>query len=152
MTFGHTAGMTKQIAVKLPYGLVSEIDRLVEAGTFTSRSQAIRSGLETMVAMQHREVIDRRYRDAAARYPETQDEIAEVTDLAIKAIHEEPWEPWCEPRRRLVGRSTRRAGPTVSRGEPGRRQRGHATSPRRAHHQSRARDLPGRRGDARLLR
>ncbi|MEJ7891168.1 MAG: ribbon-helix-helix domain-containing protein [Solirubrobacteraceae bacterium] len=86
--------MTKQIAVKLPYGLVSEIDRLVEAGTFTSRSQAIRSGLETMVAVQRREVIDRRYRDAAARCPETQDEIAEVTDLAIKAIHEEPWEPW----------------------------------------------------------
>lgn len=86
--------MTKQIAVKLPDGLVNEIDRLVAGGTFNSRSQAIRSGLEAMIAGHRREEIDRRYRDAATRLPETKDEIDEATDLAINAINEEPWERW----------------------------------------------------------
>jgi Arc/MetJ-type ribon-helix-helix transcriptional regulator len=86
--------MTIQIAVKLPDRLVDEIDRLIEGGAFTSRSQAIRSGLEAIVAARHREDIDRRYAEAMARFPETDDEIAEATRLAIESIHEEPWERW----------------------------------------------------------
>jgi Arc/MetJ-type ribon-helix-helix transcriptional regulator len=86
--------MTKQIAVKVPDGLMNEIDRLVEGGTFNSRSQAVRSGLEAMVAGQRRKEIDRRYRDAANRLPERKDEIDEATDLAINSINEEPWERW----------------------------------------------------------
>jgi len=86
--------MTKQIAVKLPDALVAEIDRLVEGGTFSSRSQAIRSGLESMVAGQRRAEIDRRFRDAASRLPETRAEIDEATVLAINAINDEPWERW----------------------------------------------------------
>ncbi len=86
--------MMSQIAVKLPGGLVTEIDRLVEAGTYNSRSQAIRSGLEVMVAAQRRDEIDRRYRDAATRLPETKEELDEATDLAVSAINDEPWERW----------------------------------------------------------
>lgn len=86
--------MTRQIAVKLPDGLVDEIDRLVEQGSFNSRSQAIRSGLEAMVAGRRREEIDRRYRDAAARRPERKEDIAEAAELGINAINEEPWERW----------------------------------------------------------
>lgn len=86
--------MTKQIAVKLPDRLVDEIDRLVEGGAFNSRSQAIRSGLEDMVAGQRREEIARRYRDAATRLPESKNEIDEAMELAINAIDEEPWERW----------------------------------------------------------
>ncbi len=86
--------MTKQIAVKVPDGLMNEIDRLVEGGTFNSRSQAIRSGLEAMVAGQRRKEIDRRYRDAANRLPERKGEIDDATDLAISSINEEPWERW----------------------------------------------------------
>lgn len=46
------------------------------------------------MAGQRREAIDRRYRDAASRLPETQDEIDEATELAINAINDEPWERW----------------------------------------------------------
>ncbi|MGI8623761.1 MAG: hypothetical protein ACR2NB_09820 [Solirubrobacteraceae bacterium] len=73
---------------------MTEIDRLVEAGTYNSRSQAIRSGLEVMVAAQRRDEIDRRYRDAATRLPETKEELDEATDLAVSAINDEPWERW----------------------------------------------------------
>jgi Arc/MetJ-type ribon-helix-helix transcriptional regulator len=86
--------MTKQIAVKLPDDLVDEIDRLVDGGTFSNRSQAIRTGLEAMVAGQRRQEIDRQYRAALTRLPETSDEIDEATALAIAAINDEPWDRW----------------------------------------------------------
>jgi Arc/MetJ-type ribon-helix-helix transcriptional regulator len=86
--------MTRQIAVKLPDDLVDELDRLVQGGAFDSRSHAIRTGIEAMVAGQHRQEIDQRFRDGAARLPETTEEIDEATALAISSIHEEPWERW----------------------------------------------------------
>jgi len=70
--------MTKQIAVKLPDKLVDELDRLVQGGAFDSRSQAIRTGIEAMVAQQHRQEIDQRFRDGAARLPETIEDIDEA--------------------------------------------------------------------------
>jgi len=86
--------MTTQIAVKLPDRLVGELDRLVEAGAFDSRSQAVRSGLEAMVASRRREDVDRQYRDADARLPETDAELSDAQRLAVGAIHDEPWERW----------------------------------------------------------
>lgn len=94
MTSGYSAGMTIQIAVKLPDELVHEVDRLVDGGAFASRSQAVRSGLEAMVAAKRREEVDRRYEAAMSRFPETDEEMAEATRLAVDSIHEEPWERW----------------------------------------------------------
>lgn len=94
MTFGYAACMTKQVAVKLPDGLIREVDRLVEDGAFESRSQAIRSGLEAMVSNRRRGELDQRYADAMVRFPETDAELAEASRLAIDAVHEEPWTPW----------------------------------------------------------
>ena len=84
--------MTKQIAVKLPDDLVDALDRLVQAGRFDGRSQAIRTGIEAMVALQHRQEIDQRFRDRAALFPETIEDVDEATALAISSIQEEPWE------------------------------------------------------------
>lgn len=86
--------MTIQIAVKLPDELVGELDRLVAGGAFDSRSHAIRSGIETMVAGRRREAIDRQYEHAIAALPETDEEVAEAAKLAIDAIEDEPWERW----------------------------------------------------------
>lgn len=94
MTGSYAPGMTIQIAVKLPDRLVNEIDRLVDGGAFDSRSQAIRSGLEAMVADRRRQEVDRRYAEAMARHPETNEEMADATRLAVESIHEEPWERW----------------------------------------------------------
>lgn len=94
MTWRYALGMTIQIAVKLPDELVHEIDRLVDSGTFNNRSQAVRSGLEAMVAGRRRQEIDRQYRDAMFRLPETDDELLEATRLAVNAIDEEPWKRW----------------------------------------------------------
>ena len=86
--------MTKQIAVKLPDDLVRQLDRLVEGGAFASRSQAVRTGLEAMVGAHRRRDIDRRYQDAIARFPETDEEMADATRLAMDAIRDEQWERW----------------------------------------------------------
>ena len=94
MTSGYTFDMTKQIAVKLPDELLQELDRLIEGGAFRSRSQAVRSGLEAAVGAQRRQELADRYRDAIARTPETDEEIADATRLAVDAIHDEPWERW----------------------------------------------------------
>jgi len=94
MTERYALGMTIQIAVKLPDDLVQEIDRLIDGGAFASRSQAVRSGLEAIVVSRRRAEIGRRYEDAMFRLPETRDELADATRLAVNAIEEEPWERW----------------------------------------------------------
>ncbi len=86
--------MTTQIAVKLPDDLVAELDRLVARGDFPSRSQAVRSALEGIVAARRQQELDARYRQALARVPETEEELAEARRLATDAIHDEPWERW----------------------------------------------------------
>jgi Arc/MetJ-type ribon-helix-helix transcriptional regulator len=86
--------MTMQVAVKLSDALASELDRLVRDGAFDSRSQALRVGLETIIAVRRREQLNGDYRDAMARSPETSQEIAEATWLAVDAIREEPWQRW----------------------------------------------------------
>lgn len=83
--------MPVQVAIRLPDDLVAEIDRLVHDGTFESRSQAIRSGLEAIVAGRRRQELERRYAEAP---PETDEELAEATRLGIESIHDEPWERW----------------------------------------------------------
>ncbi len=86
--------MTIQIAVKLPDALASELDSMVERGEFANRSQALREGLETILATRERERLHQRYREALAREPETSSELADAERLAIESIEEEPWERW----------------------------------------------------------
>lgn len=86
--------MTTQIAIKVPDELLDKVDRLVEQGAFESRSQAVRSGLESVVVERRRQEIDQRYRDAFARIPETDEELADATRQAVASIREEPWERW----------------------------------------------------------
>jgi Arc/MetJ-type ribon-helix-helix transcriptional regulator len=83
-----------QIAVKLPDELVERVDRLVEAGTVASRSQAVRRGLEVLLRSEERRLVDAAFADGFARLPETEDEMAEATRLAIDSIEDEPWERW----------------------------------------------------------
>lgn len=91
---GYALGMTTQIAVKLPDDLAGELDRAVERGDFKSRSEALRSGLETILATRERERLRDRYREALERCPETPQELADARRLASEAIADEPWERW----------------------------------------------------------
>ncbi|MDQ2724648.1 MAG: hypothetical protein M3Y36_04050 [Actinomycetota bacterium] len=86
--------MTTQIAVKLPDAVVKELDLLVTSGIFDSRSQAVRTGVEALLTDRRRRDIDQRYREEAARSPESIEEQSEATRMAIESIHAEPWDRW----------------------------------------------------------
>jgi Arc/MetJ-type ribon-helix-helix transcriptional regulator len=86
--------MTVQIAVKLPDRLVAELDHLVTTGSFESRSDAVRHGIEALVRQGERERIDRAFVEGFRRRPDTAAELADATRLAVEAVNDEPWERW----------------------------------------------------------
>jgi Arc/MetJ-type ribon-helix-helix transcriptional regulator len=86
--------MSPQIAVKLPDRLLREVDDLIGAGGFQSRSHAVRYALEGLVRAERRRSIDEAFARGFTRHPETDEELADATRLAIESIEEEPWEKW----------------------------------------------------------
>lgn len=83
-----------QIAVKLPDALVAQIDALVATGAYPSRSSVVRLALETTVAAERHRLEDLAFEVGYRASPDTEEELAQATRLAVAAIHEEPWEPW----------------------------------------------------------
>lgn len=83
-----------QIAVKLPDLLAGKLDEAVERGDFQSRSEALRNGLEAILAERERARVGALYRAALASRPESSQEMADATRLAKDAIEDEPWERW----------------------------------------------------------
>lgn len=74
--------------------MLSAIDRLVAAGRFSSRSEAVRAGLDLVVDRSGAEQIDRSFADGFGRVPETDEELRDAERLASEAIRDEPWEKW----------------------------------------------------------
>jgi Arc/MetJ-type ribon-helix-helix transcriptional regulator len=83
-----------QIAVKLPDGLVRELDELVAQGLYPSRSSAVRRAVEAIVAEQRRGALERAYAEGYRQVPESESDLAEAERLAHQAIDDEPWEKW----------------------------------------------------------
>jgi len=83
-----------QIAVKLPDGLVRELDELVAQGLFPTRSSAVRRGVEIVVSGQRRDALDEAYANGYREVPESESELAEARRLATQAIDAEPWQKW----------------------------------------------------------
>ena len=83
-----------QIAVKLPDGLVRELDDLVAQGLFSSRSSAVRQAVELIVSGHRRDALEEAYANGYRRVPESERELAEANRLATQAIDDEPWEKW----------------------------------------------------------
>ena len=83
-----------QIAVKLPDRLVRELDKLVAQGRFSSRSSAVRLGVELVVSGQRRQAIEEAYANGYRQVPESESELAEANRLARRAIDDEPWDKW----------------------------------------------------------
>jgi Arc/MetJ-type ribon-helix-helix transcriptional regulator len=86
--------MSTQIAVKIPDPLLAVIDDLVVQGRFSSRSAAVRAGLDIVTRQAHTEAIDRAFTEGFRRVPERPAELRDAHRLAIEAIEDEPWEPW----------------------------------------------------------
>ena len=83
-----------QIAVKLPDGLVRELDELVAQGLYPSRSAAVRKAVEMILDGQRRAGIEEAYASGYRQAPESEGELVEAKRLATLAIDDEPWPKW----------------------------------------------------------
>jgi Arc/MetJ-type ribon-helix-helix transcriptional regulator len=80
-----------QVVTRLDEQLVADLDRLVAAGDFASRSEGVRVALERLVDEQRRHRIGAEIVAGYERYPETDEEIAHAEQLTRASIAEEPW-------------------------------------------------------------
>jgi Arc/MetJ-type ribon-helix-helix transcriptional regulator len=80
-----------QVVVRLDDKLTAALDGLVADGVATSRSDAVRIGLERLIDEHRRQQIGTAIVDAYRRQPQTNDELAGL-DRATRALVEaEPW-------------------------------------------------------------
>lgn len=82
---------TKQIAVRLPEALLSDLDVLVRAGTYESRAAAVRAGIEALLTLQRQSQTDKAIVDGYTLQPPTEIEDGAALATLREAILEEPW-------------------------------------------------------------
>lgn len=67
---------------------------LVRDGAFASRSEAVRAGLDLVLAHGRERAIDQAFAAGFAQLPDTDQELVAAEALGRRSIEEEPWEPW----------------------------------------------------------
>ncbi len=80
-----------QVVTRLDDALTAELDGLVADGVASSRSEAVRMGLEKLVEDHRRQRIGAEIVAGYERYPETEEELAQAEQATRVLIEEEPW-------------------------------------------------------------
>jgi Arc/MetJ-type ribon-helix-helix transcriptional regulator len=83
--------MPIQLAVKLPESIVEEVDRLIEAGRFANRTDAVRAALDRMLEELQEEQVTAAIVDGYRRIPPDQADDAWAEAATRAMIMEEPW-------------------------------------------------------------
>lgn len=87
---GYASGVA-QLVTRIPDSLAEELDRLVEQGVVSSRSEAVRLGLERLIDRERRRQIGQAIVDGYRRIPVTEEEL-EWADAATRdMMTEESW-------------------------------------------------------------
>jgi Arc/MetJ-type ribon-helix-helix transcriptional regulator len=79
------------VALRLPDETIVEIDGLVSAGSFATRTDVIKQALDRLFADLERERVDRAIIEGYRRIPETDEEMAQAHRNAKEMVDEEPW-------------------------------------------------------------
>jgi Arc/MetJ-type ribon-helix-helix transcriptional regulator len=82
---------TVQIAVRLPEGLLVELDELVRRGVYHNRAAAVRAGIEAVTELYRRQATDSAIVEGYKRTPPTAAEDGSAIASLREAIIEEPW-------------------------------------------------------------
>lgn len=82
---------TEQIAVRLPEELLAALDDVVARGVYESRAAAVRAGVEAILELDRRRLIDQAVIDGYHRVPPTEAEHQAAISSLRDAILEEPW-------------------------------------------------------------
>ena len=80
-----------QVVTRLDDQLMADVDELVADGVVTSRSEAVRLGLERLVDEHQRGRIGAEIVAAYQRLPQTEDELAGLDEATRALVGEEPW-------------------------------------------------------------
>ncbi len=86
----YAVGMV-QFVTRVGDELADAVDELVEAGVVSSRSEAVRLGLEQFVDRCRRNEIGARIARGYRAHPQRDDEIAWADEATVRMIAEEPW-------------------------------------------------------------
>ena len=80
-----------QIVARIEDDLVAQVDQLVDSGVVESRSDAVRTGLRTLIDLQRRRSIAAAIVEGYRRQPQTDSEVGWSDHTTISMIAEEPW-------------------------------------------------------------
>jgi Arc/MetJ-type ribon-helix-helix transcriptional regulator len=83
--------MTIQLALRIPDELATELDGLVSAGRFASRTEAVRNAIADLVEREGRRAVGDAIVAGYRRFPETAEEQATAEQNLRRLIIEEPW-------------------------------------------------------------
>ncbi len=80
-----------QLVTRIDEKLASDVDDLVRDGVVTSRSEAVRMGLEQLIDRHRRQRIGKEIVDAYRRSPQTVEETIGLDEATRALVAEEPW-------------------------------------------------------------
>lgn len=80
-----------QVVARIDDSLMAAVDDLVRAGVVTSRSEAMRIGLQRVVDDHHRRLTGERIANAYRDRPQTKEELTGIEASTRALIDEEPW-------------------------------------------------------------
>lgn len=83
--------MTVQLVTRVPDDVAEAVDGLVQTGVFSSRSDAVRAGLEAVVERERRAAIGKAIVDGYRRVPQDDDDLAWPDAATAAMIADEPW-------------------------------------------------------------
>lgn len=83
--------MTVQLVARVSDELVDAIDQLIKEGRFTTRSEAVREGLEVVVDCARRTAIGTAIVDGYLRIPQYDDDASWPDEATRAMIAEEEW-------------------------------------------------------------
>ncbi len=86
--------MSTQIAVRLPDGIVDDLDRAVTQLGLDSRADVVREAITRLLESIAKDAIDAELIAAYTRQPQTSEELAAAASNARGVVDAEPWEKW----------------------------------------------------------
>jgi metal-responsive CopG/Arc/MetJ family transcriptional regulator len=80
-----------QLVTRLDDRLLAEVDQLVSEGVATTRSDAVRLGLEALIDRHRRQQTGEAIVGAYRQQPQVDEELAGLDDATRALVQEEPW-------------------------------------------------------------
>ncbi len=83
--------MGQQLVTRVDDELAAAVEQLIAEGVVSSRSEAVRLGLEQLVDRHRRRTIGERIVEAYRAVPQTDDEVGWADEATIAMIADESW-------------------------------------------------------------